>query len=137
MYRPGVAVSLQYQHTWPLRIVGVVFDHDGFRRTCHDVPHDDLIGGKLIVSMLGDLDVTCLDKLKDPFVGLVHAIILSAVRTPGQEHRTMPRRREMGILETAQPIVSWRLFEIVTGHDLTPNPGVRTESSITAPVSWK
>jgi hypothetical protein len=45
------SILLQNQDAWPLRIVGVILDHNGHFQSVNDIAHVDTVRGELLVPM--------------------------------------------------------------------------------------
>ena len=50
----ALVVLLQDKHTWPLVIGRVLFNHSGLPGSSKDIPHKNIICGKLIIPVIRD-----------------------------------------------------------------------------------
>ena len=54
----SLMVPLQDQYARPLGVGGVLFNDLTFARSYHDIPNQNTIGGKLIITMIRDHDLS-------------------------------------------------------------------------------
>ena len=80
-----VAVSLQDQHTWTLRIVRIILKQQGLTHASHQVTNEDAFICEFFVAVFRYLHLVFPDQVEDPLEGVAHRLMSRAAESRGKQ----------------------------------------------------